>query len=170
MWRPPYHQVFERWQNDTMNTISGLAFRDAQRADLPAIAALLSDDALGAGRDGPEHLPAYAAALEAVQAQAGNSIIVAVLGSELVGMLQLTIIPGLSRGGMLRAQIESVRVSSRHRGRKIGHALFSHAVHLAREAGCGLVQLTTDKRRPDARRFYEALGFKASHEGMKLAL
>jgi len=149
---------------------TSLAFREAEKADLPAIAGLLSDDALGAGRDGLQHLHAYAAALDAVRAQAGNSVIVAVMGGEVVGMLQLTLIPGLSRGGMLRAQIESVRVSGRHRGRKIGHALFEHAIGLARAAGCGLIQLTTDKQRPDAIRFYEALGFSATHEGMKLSL
>ena len=149
---------------------SSLTFREAEKADLSALAALLSDDALGASRDGIQHLPAYAAALEAVQAQAGNSIVVATLDSEVVGMLQLTLIPGLSRGGMLRAQIESVRVSSRHRGKKIGHVLLEHAIGLAREAGCGLVQLTTDKQRSDAIRFYEGLGFSATHEGMKLNL
>ncbi len=149
---------------------SNLVFRAARAADLPALAALLSDDVLGAGRDGVQYLPAYEAALEAIQAQAGNTLLVALLDAEVVGMLQLTFIPGLSRGGMLRAQIESVRVSGRHRGRRIGQALFEHALALSREAGCGLVQLTTDKQRPDARRFYEALGFQASHEGMKLAL
>lgn len=154
----------------TMNMTSDLSFREAEQQDLPVIAALLSDDELGARRDGIQHLAAYAQALEAVQAQLGNSIIVAVLGTEVVGMLQLTFIPGLSRGGMLRAQIESVRVSGKQRGRKIGHALFEHAIALAREAGCGLVQLTTDKQRPNALRFYERLGFTASHEGMKLDL
>jgi ribosomal protein S18 acetylase RimI-like enzyme len=104
-----------------------------------------------------------------VQAQEGNTIIVALIDEDIVGMLQLTLIPGLSRAGMLRAQIESVRVSSKHRGKKIGHALFEHAIGLAKQAGCGLVQLTTDKQRPDALRFYEALGFKATHEGMKLS-
>lgn len=149
---------------------SNIIFREAQKADLPAIATLLSDDVLGASRDGVQHLTAYAAALEAIQAQKGNFIIVAVLGAEVVGMLQLTLIPGLSRGGMLRAQIESVRVSGKHRGQKIGHALFEHAIGLAREARCGLVQLTTDKQRQDALRFYERFGFTASHEGMKLSL
>lgn len=153
-----------------MDRISHLTFREARQTDLPALAQLLSDDTLGASRDGPQHLDAYTTALAAVQAQAGNSIIVATLDAEVVGMLQLTLIPGLSRGGMLRAQIESVRVADKHRGHKIGHALFAHAIRLAREAGCGLVQLTTDKRRRRALQFYETLGFKASHEGMKLSL
>lgn len=146
-----------------------LVFRDADKADLPALAALLADDVLGAQRDGPQHMDAYIAAFDAVQAQAGNTIIVALIDEDIVGMLQLTLIPGLSRAGMLRAQIESVRVSSKHRGKKIGHALFEHAIGLAKQAGCGLVQLTTDKQRPDALRFYEALSFKATHEGMKLS-
>ena len=153
-----------------LNMTSNLTFRDAETADLPALAELLADDQLGVSRDGPQYLPAYMAAFRDVQAQAGNSIIVAVINSEVVGMLQLTLIPGLSRGGMLRAQIESVRVSSNHRGRKIGQALLAHAIDLARDAGCGLVQLTTDKQRHDAHRFYEGLGFTASHEGMKLVL
>lgn len=147
-----------------------LSFRNANHDDLPAIAALLADDDIGATRDGPRFLPAYASALDAVNAQAGNSIIVAVLDGQVVGVLQLTLIPGLSRGGMLRAQIESVRVDGRHRGRNIGGKLFEHAIELARNAGCGMVQLTSDKQRSDALRFYEGLGFRATHEGFKLAL
>lgn len=153
-----------------MATPNGLIFREAETEDLPALAALLYDDIMGASRDGPQYLHAYTAAFKDIKAQAGNSVIVAILATEVVGMLQLTLIPGLSRGGMLRAQIESVRVSSHHRGKRIGHALFEHAITLARNAGCGLVQLTTDKQRPDALRFYEALGFTATHEGMKLIL
>ncbi len=147
-----------------------LTFREAETADLPDLATLLSDDPIGISRDGAQHLRAYEAAFKKIQAQAGNTIIVAVVASEVVGMLQLTLIPGLSRGGMLRAQIESVRVRSEHRGKKIGQALFAHAIAMARDAGCGLVQLTSDKQRHDALRFYEALGFTASHEGMKLLL
>ncbi|MYN14215.1 GNAT family N-acetyltransferase [Pusillimonas sp. TS35] len=147
-----------------------LSFRPATHNDLPAISALLSDDELGAKRDGIQHLSAYAEALTEIQAQRGNSIILAVQDTEVVGMLQLVLIPGLSRGGMLRAQIESVRVSGKHRGQNIGQALFEHAINLARAARCGLVQLSTDKQRSDALRFYERLGFTASHEGMKLAL
>lgn len=149
---------------------SPLSFRNALHDDLPAIAALLADDGIGASRDGEQFLPAYANALDAVNAQAGNAVIVAVLDTQVVGMLQLTLIPGLSRGGMLRAQIESVRVDSRLRGRRLGRSLFEHAIGLARAAGCGLVQLTSDKQRSDALRFYEELGFKATHEGFKLPL
>lgn len=147
-----------------------LSFREAQHDDLPTIIAMLSDDTLGATRDGMHCLSVYTQALEAINAQAGNSVIVAIMEGEVVGVLQLTMIPGLSRGGMLRAQIESVRVSSRHRGQRLGKALFEHAIERARKAGCGLVQLTSDKQRTDALRFYEELGFVASHEGLKLSL
>ncbi|MGB6105610.1 MAG: GNAT family N-acetyltransferase [Pusillimonas sp.] len=150
--------------------VNKLSFREAQQDDLPTIAGLLSDDALGAKRDGMHLLPRYAIALEAVKAQIGNSVIVAVLDNEIAGVMQLTLIPGLSRGGMLRAQIESVRVSSQHRGQGIGQQLLEHGINQARKAGCGLVQLTSDKQRSEALHFYEALGFKASHEGLKLAL
>jgi GNAT superfamily N-acetyltransferase len=88
----------------------------------------------------------------------------------IVGCLQLTFIPGLARHGMTRAQIEGVRVIRDHRGRGVGEALFRHAIDLARGHGCGLVQLTSDKTRPDAHRFYERLGFVDTHVGMKLAL
>jgi len=149
---------------------ASLTFREAKQDDLPAIAHLLADAKLRPSRDGPEHLDAYATAFAAVQAQAGNTIIVAELDGEVVGMMQLTMIPGLSHAGTLRGQIESVRVSSRHRGHGIGEALLQHTIALARQAGCGLVQLTTDKRRPEALRFYERYGFKPTHEGLKLTL
>ncbi|WP_207005291.1 GNAT family N-acetyltransferase [Trinickia mobilis] len=149
-----------------------LAFRDATLDDLPAIVALLADDDLGAGRESAGHgdLPRYEAALRAIAAQPGNSVLLCVDGDEIAGLLQLTLIPGLSRLGMTRAQIEGVRVSRARRGQGIGERLFEHAIGIARSAGCGLVQLTTDKRRVDAKRFYERLGFVASHEGMKLEL
>lgn len=155
---------------DLFDTAMDLIFREARHSDLHDIAHLLSDDSLGASRDGLQHLESYAQALTAVQSQAGNSIIVATLNERIVGMLQLTLIPGLSRGGMLRAQIESVRVAAQQRGRGVGRVLFQHAIQQARCAGAGLVQLTTDKRRAGAIRFYESLGFNCSHEGMKLKL
>lgn len=152
------------------DTGSTLVFREAQHDDLQVIITMLSDDALGVSRDGLQHLPAYEAAFLSIQEQAGNSLIVATQDEEIVGVLQLTLIPGLSRAGMLRAQIESVRVSGQHRGQRIGKALFQYAIQQAKDAGCGLVQLTTDKQRTNALRFYEDMGFKASHEGLKLML
>ena len=98
-----------------------------------------------------------------------NELLVAVLGDEVIGCLQLTIITGLSRRGMRRAQLEGVRVSSHHRGAKVGEHVLE-AIARARAAGCGLVQLTSDVSRVDAKRFYERLGFEATHIGMKLSL
>ena len=146
--------------------------RPATANDLPEIVRLLADDPLGAGRERFEiPLPlAYSEAFAAIQRRDGDSVLVAVEGESIIGCLQLTFIPGLARQGMIRAQIEAVRIDRGHRGQGIGEALFRFAIDLAREAGCGLVQLTTDKSRPEAHHFYERLGFVASHEGMKLAL
>ncbi|MEM7221613.1 MAG: GNAT family N-acetyltransferase [Pseudomonadota bacterium] len=145
-------------------------FRPAEEEDLPAIVRLLATDPLGATRESAtEDLPeAYRVAFAAIQAQAGNEVLVAEQDGQVVGCLQLTIIPGLARRGMTRGQIEAVRIDERLRGQGLGEALFVHAIERAKAAGCGLVQLTTDKSRPDAHRFYERLGFVASHEGMKL--
>ncbi len=153
-----------------MTTNPPLNIRTAVRADLPAIAAMLADDVLGASRERPGDLSVYESAWRQMQAQAGNEGLVAVVGSQVVGCLQLIVIPGLARQGALRAQIEGVRVASTHRGQDIGERMFVHAIERARAAGCHLVQLTTDKRRTDAHRFYERLGFEATHEGMKLEL
>jgi ribosomal protein S18 acetylase RimI-like enzyme len=143
--------------------------RVAVLEDLPALERLLADDVLGAGREMPGD-PAYAAAFAAMSAQAGNTMLVAEADGWVVGCLQLTLIPGLSRRGMLRAQIESVRVTSDARGQRIGEALVDEAISRAKAAGAGLVQLTTDLTREDAHRFYERLGFVGSHLGMKLGL
>jgi GNAT superfamily N-acetyltransferase len=146
--------------------------RRATAADLPAIIRMLADDPLGKTRERyAEPLPAdYLRAFAAVEAQTGNQILVAEAEGRVIGCLQLTLIPGLTRLGMTRAQIEGVRVDETRRGEKVGERLFLDAIERARAAGCGLVQLTTDASRPDAHRFYERLGFVASHVGMKLAL
>ena len=146
--------------------------RIATEADLPGIVRLLADDDLGRGRERyAEPLPqAYTDGFRAMQRQGGNDFLVAEDAGQVVGCLQLTIIPGVSRMGATRAQIESVRVDRGQRGKKLGEALMQDAIERARSAGCSLVQLTTDKTRADAHRFYERLGFKATHEGMKLAL
>ena len=146
--------------------------RAGRREDLPAVVRLLADDPLGAMRERyAEPLPpAYGGAFEAMQRQGGNELLVAELDGAVVGCLQLTLIPGLSRLGTTRAQIEGVRVDARARGRQIGEALVRAAIDRARAAGCGLVQLTTDRTREDAHRFYERLGFAATHLGMKLDL
>ena len=144
----------------------------ARRDDVPAIVRLLADDALGATREHPEEplAQAYWDAFDAMEAQDGNELLVAEVDGAIVGSLQLTIIPGLSRGGMKRGQLEEVRVSSLHRGLGIGEVLARAAIERARAQGCRLVQLTTDRTRVEAHRFWERLGFEASHVGMKLPL
>ena len=147
-------------------------FRPARADDVPRIVALLADDPLGARReDARDPLPpAYHAAFAAIDADPNNELIVADAGGAVVGVLQLTCIPYLTYRGGWRALIEGVRVAASHRGAGLGEALLRHAIARARERGCHLVQLTSDKQRPDALRFYERLGFVASHEGFKLHL
>src|SRR5690625_7536007 len=105
-----------------------------------------------------------------MEAQVGNQIILAVENQRVIGCLQLTIIPGLARQGMKRAQIEGVRIDRNYRRKSIGERLFEEAISIAKSEKCGMVQLTTDKQRSDAHRFYEQLGFSASQEGMRLIL
>ncbi len=147
-------------------------FRMAKKSDLKEIVRLLADDELGSKREKYEDpLPeAYYNAFSAIESQGGNQILLVTDNEIVIGCLQLTIIPGLARLGMKRAQIEGVRVDKNYRGQKIGEALFREAITIAKSEGCGLVQLTTDKDRKDAHRFYEKLGFTSSHEGMKLIL
>jgi GNAT superfamily N-acetyltransferase len=144
--------------------------RRAVRADVPAIVALIAADQIGATRDGGELEP-YERAFAAIDADPAHRLVAMTdAAGEVVGTLQLTFIPGLARRGALRAQIEAVRVDQRLRGRGLGQALFEWAIAEARRRGCALVQLTTDRRRADAHRFYGRLGFTASHEGFKLRL
>lgn len=158
--------------NATASAMPDVSFRDATAADLPAVVRLLADDTLGARRETvSEPLPhAYYAAFEAMQCQAGNRLLVAECAGEIIGCLQLVLLPGLSRMGATRAQIEAVRVAASARGRRIGERLVKHAIDEARVAGCRLVQLTSDRSRVDAHRFYERLGFVGSHLGMKLEI
>jgi len=144
-------------------------FRRATVQDLPAIVALLADDVLGAAREAPGD-PAYAAAFAAIDADPNQLLVVAEQDARILGCLQLTFLPGLSHRGAWRGQIESVRVAADQRGTGLGRRFLEWAIAQCRARGCRLVQLTTDKSRADARRFYESLGFTASHEGMKLAL
>lgn len=149
-----------------------LSFRPALREDVDGIVRMLADDALGAKRERYESpLPeSYHTAFAAIDADPNNELTVAESGGEVVGVLQMTFIPYLTYQGGWRALIEGVRVSSELRGAGVGGTMFEWAIQRARDRGCHVVQLTTDKARPDALRFYEALGFKASHEGMKLHL
>lgn len=143
--------------------------RRATAADLPAIVGLLADDVLGAQREQPGD-PAYAQAFEAIVADPHQWLMVADRDGEVVGTLQLTVIPGLSHRGMTRALVEAVRVAASQRDRGLGSQILEWAVGTARELGCGMVQLTSNASRADAHRFYERLGFEASHTGFKLAL
>jgi GNAT superfamily N-acetyltransferase len=152
---------------------STVVFRRADASDVPAIVELLAADPIGATRDGvhtAEDLAAYQQAFRAIDADPAQLLVVAHAGPDLVATLQLSFIPGLARRGALRAQIEAVRVHESYRSRGLGAAMMTWAIDEARRRGCGLVQLTTDKSRPDAHRFYAQLGFVASHEGMKLRL
>ena len=145
------------------------AFRRATAADVPAIVAMLADDVLGAAREKPGDA-AYGAAFAAIEADANQFLAVVEIDGRVAGCLQLSFIPGLSHRGMWRGQIESVRIAAEARGGGLGRRMFEWAIGQCRDRGCGIVQLTTDKARGDARRFYESLGFVASHEGMKLKL
>jgi GNAT superfamily N-acetyltransferase len=149
------------------------SFRKACRSDLPAIIDLLVDDMLGQSREVVSDPidPRYEQAFAAIAADQNQLLAVAVdREDKIVGCLQLSFIPGLSRTGMWRGQIESVRVAASERGTGLGSQFIEWAVERASERGCQLVQLTSDKGRPDAIRFYEKLGFTASHEGLKRSL
>ena len=144
--------------------------RPATAADLPALVALLADDPLGRGRERVRDLEPYRQAFERLDADPAHLLVVLAVGDEVVGTLQLSSRPGLSRGGALRAQIEGVRVRSDRRAAGLGRELFRWAIGESRRRGCCLVQLTTDRSRFDAHRFYEELGFVHSHAGYKLPL
>lgn len=155
-----------------MDEVGNVTFRIATRGDVPAILALLADDGLGAARElvGEDVDAAYWRAFEEIDADPRNELIVADDDGAVVGTCQLTFTPSLSRRGSERMTIEAVRVDSALRGRGVGRSMMQWALERARERGCRLVQLTTDKRRSQAHRFYASLGFTASHEGMKLVL
>lgn len=144
--------------------------RKARRDDIGAIVRMLADDQLGATRDDPSDLGPYLRAYDDIDADPNQFLAVVTSGDEPVGTLQLTIIPGLARRGALRGQIEAVRIHADHRGSGLGADLVRWAIDESRRRGCALVQLTSDVSRSDAHRFYERLGFTASHTGFKLTL
>jgi GNAT superfamily N-acetyltransferase len=145
-------------------------FREAVRADLPAILTLLVDDVLGKARDVAVVDDAYEQAFADIDADPRNLLVVAEHHADIVACLQITYIPGLGRHGAERALVEAVRVRSDRRGQGLGAELMRWVIERARQRGCALMQLTTDKSRLDAHRFYARLGFVPSHEGMKLTL
>ena len=144
--------------------------RRARAEDVPSIVALLADDALGATRESPDDLTPYRAAFKAIDADPNQHLVVADRGGRIVGCLQLTVIHGLSRRAATRAIIESVRVGSGERGSGLGTTMITWAIEESRRLGVDLLQLTSDKSRTDAHRFYERLGFEATHVGFKLTL
>lgn len=143
--------------------------RPARHADLPAIMSLLADDAFSHGREGGAEA-AVAAAFDEIAGDAGSTVYVLELDGAVVGCAQLTVIPGLARRALRRGLVEAVRIASDRRNQGLGRLLMERLVAIARERGCGVVQLTSDKRRLDAHRFYRDLGFAMSHEGFKLVL
>lgn len=155
-----------------MSKTSAIRYREAVRADLPGIVALLNDDQFGQARNPAfdKEIGRYEAAFDDILADQNNGYVVADQGGRVVGCYQLTFIRGLSYTGGIRAQIESVRIASSLRGGGLGSDMMRDAIKRARARGCVLVQLTTDVRREQTKRFYERLGFAASHHGMKLWL
>ncbi|MFF9013200.1 GNAT family N-acetyltransferase [Streptomyces sp. NPDC014870] len=150
--------------------MSDLDIRPATTGDLPDIVAMLADDPLGAQRESPDDLTPYTAAFQRLAHDPHQHLVVAVRGTMVVGTLQLTVIPGLSRRGSTRSIIEGVRIHAQERGSGLGTRLIEWAVEESRRQGCQLVQLTSDTTRTDAHRFYERLGFEATHLGFKMAL
>ena len=152
--------------------MGAISFRRATKSDLPAIVALLAADPIGQRREQPG-LPlrsSYRDAFAAIAQDPNQLLAVVAEDGKIVGTLQLTFIPGLSRQGAWRGQIEAVRIAADRRGSGLGQSMFAWAIAECHARGCGLVQLTTDKEHPEAHRFYEQLGFTASHLGYKLAL
>lgn len=147
-----------------------LEIRAAVANNIPAIVEMLADDPLGAQRESPDDLAPYLAALERLSSDPNQHLVVAVREGRVVGTLQLTVIPGLSRKGATRSIIEGVRIHADERGNGLGTQLIEWAVAESRRQNCQLVQLTSDNSRIDAHRFYERLGFTASHVGFKLQL
>lgn len=145
-------------------------FRSATHRDVAAIVRLLADDKLGQQReDYRDPLPeAYYEAFNRIDQDPNQELMVVELDEQVIGTLQLSFIPYLTYRGGIRAQIEAVRIDKDHRGAGLGQDMMKWAIDRARSKGAHVLQLTTDKKRPDALLFYEHLGFVASHEGLKL--
>ncbi|MFF3462064.1 GNAT family N-acetyltransferase [Streptomyces sp. NPDC002619] len=147
-----------------------LEIRAAVADDISAIVGMLADDPLGVRRESPDDLTPYLTALKRLEGDPNQHLVVAVREGRVIGTLQLTIIPGLSRRGATRSIIEAVRIHADERGSGLGTRLIEWAIDESRRLDCQLVQLTSDTSRTDAHRFYERLGFTASHVGFKLQL
>jgi GNAT superfamily N-acetyltransferase len=153
-------------------TSQEVLFRLARRADLPSIVRMLADDELGSQREryGEPLSDSYYSAFDQINGDANHELIVAERHGEVIGTLHLMFLPSISFQGRLRAQIESVRVDRRFQSQGIGSQMMKWSMERARGRGAHVVQLTTHKTREDAHRFYERLGFKGTHLGMKLSL
>ena len=149
-----------------------LSHRKANINDVKAIVGLLIEDELGASRDHLEEQldPKYINAFKLIDGDPNQYLMVVEKGAEIIATCHLTLIPSLTFTGSTRMQIEAVRVSEKMRGNKIGEWMVDRAVEYARSNNVGIIQLTTNKKRPRAKNFYEKLGFDATHEGMKLYL
>lgn len=150
--------------------MSNPVFRAARRSDVPAIVAMLADDHLGAKRESLSDLTPYLRAFDELSIDPNQHLVVAELDGEVVGTMQITYIPGLSRRGATRSLLEGVRVRRDSRRHGIGERMIRWAIDQARQRGCANVQFTTDKSRVDAHRFYERLGFEQTHFGYKMLL
>ncbi|MEU1890543.1 GNAT family N-acetyltransferase [Streptomyces pristinaespiralis] len=150
--------------------MTDIVIRSAVADDIPAIVAMLADDPLGATRESPDDMEPYLTAYERLRSDPNQFLMVAERDGTVVGTLQLTVVPGLSRRGSTRSIIEAVRVHSSERGQGLGRQLIEWAIEESRQQNCRLVQLTSDAARTDAHRFYEQLGFTGSHVGFKLPL
>ena len=149
-----------------------LQFREANKGDLSKLIGLLADDLLGAEREDTSAPPNqnYVDALSYITNDSNNELVLVESNEELIGMLQLTFIPYLTHIGSWRCLIEGVRIAKPHRGKGLGNQIINWAIKRASEKGCSIMQLTSDKQRPDAIRFYQSLGFEATHEGFKRKL
>jgi GNAT superfamily N-acetyltransferase len=149
-----------------------LTYRAAAKADLPFIVGLICENTVGASVDDPAEAAGqdYVAAFDAIAADPNQALFIAESDGAAIGTFQLTFIPGISRLGTWRGLIEGVYVASQHRGKGYGGEMMRFAIETCRARGCGMVQLTSNKARVDAHRFYRSLGFAQSHEGFKLVL
>ena len=151
--------------------MSNVIFRPARSSDLAEIVTLLADDKLGANRESAEgNSQAYEQAFAEIECDPNNMVHVAEDDGVIIGCVQVTFIANLSFEGGRRALIEAVRIADSHQGQGLGKRLMEHVIDLARQRGCKIVQLTSNKERPDAIRFYEQLGFQPTHVGFKLYL
>lgn len=145
-------------------------FRQARLADLSHIIRLLKEDELGKERETNADDPCYTRAFEEISLDHNQFLMVLQKQEEIVGTCHLTKIPSLTFQGSRRMHIEAVRIDARYRGQSLGAQMLKEVLKIAQEQGCSLIELTTNKSRTRAQRFYEQLGFKNTHEGMKLKI